>query len=105
MKKLVVPFNTASGNILLEFSTFQEANEVFSNWKSDYLGPKINIRKASSRSEQKSAVIKGVPNDIGEVNIRKILRKKYPGIFVKRFIKADSKILQTVKLTFQSELE
>ena len=55
MKKLVVAFNTARGNIHLEFSTSQEVDEVFSNWKSDYLGPKTNIRKSSSRSEQKSA--------------------------------------------------
>ena len=85
MKKLVVAFNTARGNIHLEFSTPQEADEVFSNWKSEYLGPQTNIRKATSRSEQKSAVIKGVPNDIEEVHIRAILQEKYPGIYVKRF--------------------
>ena len=45
-----------------------------------------------------------VPNDI-EVHIRAILQEKYPGIYVKRFVKAEGKILQTVKLTFQSELQ
>ena len=66
MKNLVVAFNTAQENILLEFSNSQEADEVFSNWKLEYLGGKTNIRKTNSRSEQKSAVIKGVPNDIEE---------------------------------------
>ena len=104
-KKLVVVFNTARGNFLLKFSNPQEADEVFSNWKLEYLGPQTNIRKASSRSEQKSAVTKGVPNDIEEVHIKAILQEKYPRIYVTRFVKAEGKILQTVKLTFQSELQ
>ena len=89
----------------MEFSTPQEADEVFSNWKLEYLGPQTTIRKASSRSEQKSAVLKGVPNDIEEVHIRAILQKKYPRIYVNCFGKAEGKILQTVKLSFQPELQ
>ena len=48
MKQLVVAFNTARGNIHIEFWASQEADEVFSDWKSEYLGPKTNKRKASS---------------------------------------------------------
>ena len=97
---MIVAFNTARGNIHLEFLNSQEADEVFSNWKADYLGTKTSIRKASARGEQRNAVIKGVPKEIEEVHITEILRKKYPGIYVKRFVKADGTILQTVKLTF-----
>ena len=105
MKKLIVAVNTARGNIHLEFLNSQEADEVFSNWKADYLGTKTSIRKASARGEQRNAVIKGVPKEIEEVHITEILQKKYPGISAKRFVKADGTILQTVKLTFQSELQ
>ena len=104
-KKVVVTSNTARRNIHMEFSTSQDADEVFSKWNWDYRGPKNNIRKASSRSEQKSAVIKGVPNDIGEVHLREILQNKNPWIYAKRFVKADGKILQNVKLTFQTKLQ
>ena len=36
--------------------------------------------------------MKGVPNDIEEVHITKILQYKFPGIYVKRFLKTDVKI-------------
>ena len=64
MKKMVVAFNTARGNIHLEFLSSEEADEVFNSWRPNYFGTKTTIRKAGERSDRRSAVIKGVPTEL-----------------------------------------
>ena len=103
MKKLVLAFNTARGNIHLEFLSSEEAREILNSWRPNYFGTKTTIRQTGERSDRRSAVIKGVLTGLQIEKMRSELEIPFLGVQAKRFMKADSTVLQTVKLTFQCE--
>ena len=106
LKKLVFAFNTARGNIHLEFLTVEEAKEVLENWNSNCFGDNTTIRKASHPEKPLRAVlIRGVPIELSEKIIEEGLETDFPGVRAKRFIKKDKTLLGTVKLVFQKEID
>ena len=96
-------FNTAEGNVHLEFLSPEEADEVLNSWRPNYFGTKTTIREAGERSDRRSAVIEGVPTELEIEKNRSELEIVSSGVQAKRFIKTDGNVLQTVKLTFHCE--
>ena len=102
LKRLVFAFNTARGNIHLEFLTVEEADEVFNNWQPHFLGQNSVIRKASTQEKiNKAEIIRHVPTDKTETQIETDLAFNF-NVKASRFVKKDGTVLGTVKLIFET---
>ena len=103
LKRLVYAFNTARGNIHLEFHSSQEAEDVFNSWHENNLGTNTSIRKPSSPEQpNRSVLVRGIPTEIAEETIIDNLAKDFSNVKATRFIKKDKTVLGTVRLTFSS---
>ena len=99
---MVFAFNTARGNIHLEFLTVEEADEVFNNWQPHFLGQNSVIRKASTQEKiNKAEVIRHVPTEKTETQIETDLAFNFK-VKASRFVKKDGTVLGTVKLIFET---
>ena len=98
-KRLVFAFHTVRGNIHLEFFTKDESEEVFTSWKSNFLGSETLIKKAVDPEKPNfSPLINGVPSELEDSNIEKLQANDFEGMKSSRFIKKDGTKLETVKL-------
>ena len=96
-------FNTARGNIHLEFHSSQEADDVFISWHEIILGANTLVRKPSSPEQpNRSVLVRGVPVEIAEETIIDSLAQEFSNVRATRFVKRDKTVLRTVRLTFSS---
>ena len=88
LRKLVYAFNTARGNIHSEFLKAEKAEEVYHNWKPECLGQASQARKINSiEAPNKVVLINGVPTDIEETEIERMLSSNYARLKAIRFVK------------------
>ena len=104
LKKLIYAFTTARGNTHLEFLTVEEADNVLKSWNPEFFGGESIARKANDKTNEHSALIRGVPLELDNNEIEQHLDNNFPGVKARRFVKADKTALQTVKLSFPSKL-
>ena len=65
LKRLVLSFHAVRGNILLEFFTKNEAEEVLFSWKSNFFGSETLFKKAVDPEKPNfSLLTKGVPTEL-----------------------------------------
>ena len=106
LKRLIQAFNTTKGNVLLEFVSKEEADEVFEKWKPEFLGDSTKIRRALSTEKpnpNRAVIIKKVPLDVNDEMIQSCLDTQFKDAKATRFIKTDSTKLGTIKIVLQSE--
>ena len=90
LKRLVYAFNTASGNILLEIHSSQEADDVFSSWYENILGTNTSVRKPSSPEQlNRSVLVRGVTVEIAEETTIEGLAQDFFNVMATRFVKRD----------------
>ena len=104
LKKLVYAFTTARGNTHLEFLTVEEADNILKSWNPEFFGGDSVARKANDKTNEHSALIRGVPLELDNNEVEQHLHNNFPGVKARRFVKADKTALQTVKLSFPSKL-
>ena len=104
LKKVVYAFTTARGNTHLEFLTVEEADIVLESWNPDFFGGDSATRKANNKTNEHSALIRGVPLKLDNNEVAQHLDNNFPGIKARRFVKAVKLALQTVELSFPSKL-
>ena len=65
LRQLVFAFQTVRGNIHLKFFTEDDAEEVFTSWKSNFLASETLITKTVDPEKRSiSLLIKGVPTEL-----------------------------------------
>ena len=104
LKKLIYAFTTARGNTHMEFLTVEEADNVLKSWNPEFFGGESIARKANDKTNEHSALIRGVPLELDNNEIEQHLDNNFPGVKARRFVKADKTALQTVKLSLPSKL-
>ena len=103
LKRLVYAFNTARGNVHLQFMSPEEASEVLNKWNENCFGEKTQIRKANQPERPLRAVlIRDVPTELSEQDIIDSIEETYPNSTAMRFVKKDRTPLGTVKIVFKS---
>ena len=104
LKRMIHAFNRTRGNVHLEFVSKEEADKVFEEWKSVFLGDSTKIRRAFSTEKPNCAVIiKKVPLDVTDEMIQSCLDTQFADAKATRSIKRDSTKLGTFKLVLKSE--
>ena len=79
-------FNTARGNIHLQFMSPEEASEVLNKWNENCFGEKTRIRKANQPERPLRAVlIRDVPTELSEQDIIDSIVENYPDSTATRF--------------------
>ena len=104
-KKLLYAFITARDSIHLEFTTPEEADCVLQGWRTEFFGGDSQVRRASDRNEQHSAVIRGVQLEVSDSDMTSALTDNFPDVRIRRFEKSDKQSLQTVELTYPSKTQ
>ena len=103
LKRLVHAFNTARGNIHLQFMSPEEASEVLNRWNENCFVEKTQIRKANQPERPLRAVlIRDVPTELSEQDIIDFIEETYPDSTATRFVKKDRTPLGAVKIVFKS---
>ena len=96
-------FNTAGGNIHLEFYSSQEAEDFFNSWHENFLGTDTSIRKPSSPEQpSRSVLVRGVATEIAEEAIFDNHAQELSNLKATRFVKRDTTVLGMVRITFSS---
>ena len=73
LKKLVYAFTTARGNTHLEFLTVEKAATVLKSWNPEFFGGDSVARKANHKTNDHSALIRGVPLELDNNEIEQHL--------------------------------
>ena len=67
LKRLAYAFNTARGNIHIQFMSIEEASEVLNNWNENCSGEKTQIQKANQPERPLTAIlIRDIPSEFSE---------------------------------------
>ena len=103
LKRLVYAFNTARGNIHLQFMSPEEASEVLNKWKENCFDEKTQIRKVNQPERPLRAVlIRDIPTELSEQDIFDSIEETHPDSTATRYVKKDRTPLGTVKIIFKS---
>ena len=106
LRKFGYAFNTAGGNIHLDFLTAEEAEEVYQNWKPESWRQAGPTRRISLIEAHYRAVpIHGVPTNIKKTEIGQRLSSNYAGIKAISFVKQWVSTLPTINLIFPTTVQ
>ena len=87
LKILVYAFNTARGNIHLQFMSPKEALEVLNNWNKNCFGGKTQLSKANQPERPLRAIlIRDVPTELSEQDKKDSIEEAYPDSTATRLV-------------------
>ena len=102
-------FTSKGGSIFIELADNKTAEEIVNCWKETYFTDTNSLKSPQGGTIctllsviQNSVIVKQVPVTLEEDYITEILKDSYPGVSVKRFVKAGNVKLRTVKIDFKT---
>ena len=70
----------------------EEADNVLKSWNPEFFGGDSVARKANDKTNELSALIRGVPIEIDNNEIQQHLDNNFPGVKAIRFVKATKQL-------------